>query len=396
MRGPILSLVVLFGLAAKPAEGHFANNDTLGGHMPARQGSERAFRPGCWRIDPAHDLLTIVVPVLSHPEELAKFEIQLRSLAEFFHGSSVKEMLLIVPAFGMTILEEFLQRHVIGHLHNLPMFTVVSDETTAPDLRGVKLQVDEQAEHDLPGYIRQQVLKLAISALIQTPFFLVLDTDIQFAHPFSAQDLFRTGVCSKTSPVCSLDGSIAFYAKTDVYDLKARTGDEQAWRASTASFLQLELPRNWLFAIGSTPQIFATDLARQLGPWLQQRFGVTRWQNFLLEGRTGMSRAERSWRMPWTEFNLYGLYSNHQAAWALYHSHGRLLQDRRIMSQADFEHWQPCIETFGGTFRRGRGFFSTVASQSKVSAAEVWDKVGPCFNHSHAAGQPPLAGVASY
>ena len=373
-----LQLLTVAHLLLGPALGYFPNEQTQEGNMPERKGSERLFQPKLWRVDSARGLLTIVLPLLPHHEELAMFEVQVKSMAALFNSSSVQEFVLIVPAAGLPALERFLQERILGHLTNLPIFTAVSDDAIAPDLRHARLRDSQLPDVGVPGWVKQQLLKLAVSGLVQTPYYLVLDTDILFATRFSALQLFRMSECSQIAPVCDTIGHVAFHAKTDVYDLAARSGNEQDWRASTAAFLQLELPGDLRFATGSTPQIYATDIAHQLGPWLQQRFGVTRWQSFLLDGLTGVFTEGNQWRMPWTEHNLYWLFAHHVGAWGLFHTHGHLLQDKCVWSEADFDGWQPCLHLSD----KRRGYFCTVASHLGISAAKVWKKLEPCISHS--------------
>ena len=292
-----------------------------------------------------------------------------------FNSSSIQEFVLIAPAAGLHAIEKLIKEHVTGLLGNLPLFTLVSDEAIAPDLRHTQLSLNM----GMPGWVKQQLLKLAVSSLVQTPFYLVLDTDVLFAHSFAALDLFHMSVCQPTSPVCDNSSRMAFHAKTDVYDAATQSSNEQRWRANTAAFLQLELPRDWKSATGSTPQLFATEIARQLGPWLQQRFGVTRWQHILLDGVAEVSTEGtlRRRSLPWTELNLYWLYSHHVSAWELYHTSGHVVQDSSVWSEANFEAWHPCSSTAD----RRQGLLAKVPSHLGLDASMVLRRLEPCIKN---------------
>ena len=55
------------------------------------------------------------------------------------------------------------------------------------------------------------------------------------------------------------------------------------WLLETSKTLQLVVPLDWRAALGVTPQIISTDIAQQLGSWIEHRFRVKSWTEYLLE-----------------------------------------------------------------------------------------------------------------
>ena len=55
------------------------------------------------------------------------------------------------------------------------------------------------------------------------------------------------------------------------------------WLLETSKTLQLSVPLDWRAALGVTPQIISTDVAQQLGAWIEHRFRQKSWTEYLLE-----------------------------------------------------------------------------------------------------------------
>lgn len=81
-------------------------------------------------------------------------------------------------------------------------------------------------ENSYPGWAKQGLVKLACAKLVQTPFYLLLDTDTFFVHHAKADDLFKQYLCTEFSPVCDKARKIGYQAKNDVYPLYHRTEDQ--------------------------------------------------------------------------------------------------------------------------------------------------------------------------
>ena len=97
-----------------------------------------------------------------------------------------------------------LQSFIIGHLPNLPVFTIVTDDECAPDVRNAT--VKDNHEVPIPGWVKQQLLKLAAAGLMQTPYYMVMDSDVFFTKHCKAEDLFKVSACTNSSLICDLHG----------------------------------------------------------------------------------------------------------------------------------------------------------------------------------------------
>lgn len=63
-----------------------------------------------------------------------------------------------------------------------------------------------------------------------------------------------------------------------------RNKAQHVWMRNSAQTLLLEVPIDWRFAIGVTPQILSRDIVLHMGQWIQQRFGDDySWREFLLQ-----------------------------------------------------------------------------------------------------------------
>ena len=54
------------------------------------------------------------------------------------------------------------------------------------------------------------------------------------------------------------------------------------WLLETSKALQLSVPLDWRAALGVTPQIVSSDIAQQLGSWIEHRFRQKSWTEYLL------------------------------------------------------------------------------------------------------------------
>ena len=57
-------------------------------------------------------------------------------------------------------------------------------------------------------------VKLSCAKIITTPYYLILDTDVLFIKPLTAQQLFKVSPCSHLSRVCDTSRHRAFQGVT--------------------------------------------------------------------------------------------------------------------------------------------------------------------------------------
>ena len=131
--------------------------------------------------------------------------------------------------------------------------------------------------------------------------------------------------------------------------------------------------------MGVTPQIFATDVPLQLSIFIQQRFGVTRWLQFLVDTLSLSFTEENGWKLPWTEYNLYWIFAHHVGVWDDYHTGTPVLQGNAVWTMDEFNSWDACKDTFEASHPPGEGFFSLVQSRMQIDPALIWSKMAPCL-----------------
>lgn len=370
-------------LTAQPGLGRF--RDTVPASGPGSingSAAELTFTPRKWRVDPDTSLLTLVQPIFPSEFELGQFHNQLRTLSHFFDSTSIKEFVLITPTDQAIHLETFLQDYIIGHLPNMPIFTLITDDECAPDVRNATMKGHTDVSlfgTPIPGWVKQQLLKLSAAGLMQTPYYMVMDSDVFFTKHFKAVDLFKVYDCTKESLICDTHGQFAYQARNDEFPIFSRNSDQKEWMRATAATLKLHVPLDWRVAMGVTPQIFATDVPLQLSIFIQRRFSVTRWLQFLIDALSDSFNEANGWKLPWTEYNLYWIFAHHVGVWDDYHTGVPVLQGNAIWTQSQFNSWDACKDTFEAETPPGEGFFSLVQSRMQIDPALIWAKMAPCL-----------------
>jgi len=95
-----------------------------------------------------------------------------------------------------------------------------------------------------------QVVKLACSFAVSTPYYLITDSDMFFLHPVGALDLMDQEECRPDSGVCDAKKAIAFRALNEMQPPVAK-GDAQAqWISNSAATLNVRRPAAHLLAFG--------------------------------------------------------------------------------------------------------------------------------------------------
>lgn len=116
---------------------------------------------------------------------------------------------------------------------------VIADELCAPELRQYELERIAGAESRyVDGWMKQQLVKLACSFAISTPFYLITDADMFFLHDLGALDLMEQTECGKTSGVCDKDAAIAFRALNEMQAPSASQA-QKAWISNSAATLNV-------------------------------------------------------------------------------------------------------------------------------------------------------------
>ena len=342
------------------------------------------YQAGDWKIESTRDLLSVLLPVIANHLETGYVRNQLRTFENFFDLSSLGAWIVVTPHDHLHKMQRFfsyeLHKDVPGIRPDL--FQVVEDGHCASEL------MPDSPYKDLtlwPGWTRQQVVKLACANLMQTPFYLVLDADVFVARHTQAPDLFVTQDCdSHLHNVCNADRSLSYRCKNDCYPMLGEQEDwHMRWWRNSAETLQLDVPFDWEYAIGVTPQILATDISLQLGQYIMHRFKVDSWVAFLLD--VFAEKNHHQWEAnhelqhdpAWTEYSIYYLFAKHAGVFERYHAAATVLQSSAVWTWEQYEQWEPCRDTFDSY----TGFLSLVQSNLKVPAETIWSKMQQCWQN---------------
>lgn len=116
---------------------------------------------------------------------------------------------------------------------------MIADELCAPELRQHELErIAGDSSQYVDGWMKQQLVKLACSFAISTPFYLITDADMFFLHDVGALDLIEQKECTEASGVCDTDKAIAFRALNEMQP--PEIGEAQrSWISSSAATLNV-------------------------------------------------------------------------------------------------------------------------------------------------------------
>ena len=338
-----------------------------------------------WSVDPAKgDLLTVVVPLKGSELELGYLRNQLESMDQLMEVSALREYLIIVPPKDLDRVKKFITpvAHSLPNILKFPI-RLVAETLCVPELLPDSAYASKLKHW--PGWLLQQIVKLASVELVETPYMLLLDADIFVGRPTHPVELFETGPCTSTSPVCDVDRETEYKGKIEGVPISVGDNYHFRWWANTATTLQLDVDfKEWDFALGVTPQVISTDLAKQLGHWIQNRFDVPSWRGYLLEIALAWDRHVASLRKPgewseepaFTEYALLYIYGLHAGNFFQYHSRTQLSMGNEVWYEEAWKAWDPCK---GISDSNGRGYFSLVQSRMEKDPDDILAKLQECW-----------------
>lgn len=196
---------------------------------------------------------------------------------------------------------------------------IVSDVHVVPELR------------DYPrrkGWYRQQDVKILSHRVADTPFVLLLDSDIVCSQgwnkpltAFLSADQSKVQTCTEPTRGKTFYGYSSGIrdATAKVFNLSIPRGQDQKGGGSRDSSSSNSV-------MGWTPQIFSTVILKSLEKFISQKVGMPYVQALMELGRpalcnrTADPRCSRPENRYWTEYFLYELAAKEQNLWHKYHS----------------------------------------------------------------------------
>jgi hypothetical protein len=280
-----------------------------------------------------------VLPLLL--KDYDRFEILNKSMKKFCSD-------LINTCWIVTKESEY--KELNKKIHNW-FYRVIPESLVIPELRFYRF-----IRRAPDGWQVQQLIKLAIAHMIETDFYLTLDSDVICIRHISPECLIRNG-----KAVITIEGALHLHPSwyKDAERLLGFSGSGLSHGVTPAILnkyavfaLQEFLTRkvNPLFRI---PSIFfsKTSIASQL---------IISWRSFLIRN------------IPWTEYSLYNTFLEGKNLFEKYHfrgGHDAIYDGHKSVWFK--EHWE------GWNFEEsisGKGFFLVIQSNTDIPAHLVWNK----------------------
>jgi hypothetical protein len=195
----------------------------------------------------------------------------------------------------------------------------------------------------VPGWYRQQLVKLAAADIVGSDFYLTLDADVICTRPTTAADLVRRG-----RGIC--DGR--------------RLGRHPDWHEWVERVLGIESRQT---EHGVTPAVLSRDCVHALARHLEERSEAA--------GRPDTWRGYLMRSTPWTEYALYTTYLEHAGLYDRYHLRvgSGAMYGNCVWSSEQYAGWDPAA-----SFDPDARFrFSVVQSTAGVPAEELAVRLQP-------------------
>ena len=333
------------------------------------------------KLSSLNGLLSVLETVEATPDSLGRLQNQLKTLFAFFDISSLAEFIFVTSDEDAASVKQTVQEVTGQHQQT----TVSADFFRYLTYSECTEELDASSKlyTGASTPLKQQVVRLSCARHIRTPFYVNLDTEAFFTRSSNAMSFFKESKCHPYSAVCNSNATLSYQAANDIYPISERGAEQQAVLLASAALLRLEVALDWRPAIGVMPQVFGTELAKQVGVYVQNKFQVKSWQSYLLDQAhpDKLSRrllSEASGDAPvWDAYNVYWLFATRACVFENFHVPGSVLQASAVWSAEAFRAWKPCQDTFQQPPKQG--VVSLVHPSTNVSPADVWARIEPCL-----------------
>lgn len=247
-------------------------------------------------VAPLQDSLSFGLPVSARKtgrdvRDYARLEILLRSMRQSEAFNQMDGFWIITPPDEVSAVSV-----VVNRLLNDPRVVVISELELCPILekgtvpRSFYLSRfwDAPLSRAVPGWHKQQFLKLAISTLVRTKYYLTLDADLICVRPMRMTDLVRDG-----KAVCGVE-TVNDYREIYKPGFVAREiktkGQRVAWAERILGQRRSGTCDGQYYS--ETPVLMSTSGVRDLLAFLESKYQMP-WATALVRS------------LPWTEYPLY-------------------------------------------------------------------------------------------
>ncbi len=220
-------------------------------------------------------MFSLVIPIGPQHDNLRRFcEIALPSYQRFLNLHSIATIHIVVPA---TITDQ-----VSDYIHLTTTSTALANRivvwTDEEVLNGTGVVVE-----DVPGWVRQQLIKLHIVSKITTKYYIPIDADHFLVHPLDVRDLIVNGRAVYSAEPWQTSNGVQYSQNSN-------------WWTQSCALLQqpLYVVESDQHLMGVTPQILYSHVVRDLLAHLRQLYGVSYVHNMVAN--------------KFTEFTLYWIF----------------------------------------------------------------------------------------
>lgn len=327
-------------------------------------------------------ILSVLETVEATPDNLGRLTNQLKTFLAFFEISSLAQFIFVTSEADAASVKQTVQEVTGQHRQTTVPADFFRYLTYAECTE--ELDVSSKRYTGASTPLKQQLVRLSCAQHIRTPFYVNLETEAFFTRSSNAMSFFKESKCHPYSAVCNSDSTHSYQAANDIYPISERGAEQQAVLLGSAALLRLEVALDWRPAIGVMPQVFGTELAKQFGVYVQNKFQVKSWQSYLLDqahpDKLSHRRlsSESSGDAPvWDAYNVYWLFATRACVFENFHVPGSVLQASAVWSAEAFRAWKPCQDTFQQPPKQG--VVSLVHPSTNVSPTDVWAKIEPCL-----------------
>lgn len=273
--------------------------------------------------------------------DLKRCDILFSSLSHFAKRNLFEQILVVVPSKDRRSISDCIMRS-----KNLPL-VIVDENEILPQFKEFP---------EVGGWYRQQIIKLFAANMVNTEFYLTLDSDVVLCKPLGLDQLLIDGR-ALIEPLAR-----SFYPR---------------WWPGSAELLGLindpEAP-----GMSITPALLSATVCRQLFQDIGERFNRD-WAYVLLE------KAHAHLRDPgtvlgWTEYTLYYLTLEHHGVFDQFHFRPKVGDQRLLCSESV---WYPDdVKTLNMSAyfeRKNVGIFAVFQSTSGLPIRRLKNEVQKYF-----------------
>ena len=331
-----------------------------------------------------HGILSFLETVEATEGSLGRLQNQLKTFFALFDISSLAEFVIVTSDEDAEAVKKIVQ-DVANQYQQVTIPSDLFRFLTHSDC-SEELAPSSKAYTGPSSASKHQLLRLACAQHIKTAYYANLETEIFFTRQSNALSFFKESNCHSYSAVCNSDKTLSYQAANDIYPILERGAEQQALLLGSAALLRLEVAIDWRPAIGVMPQVFSTDVAKQLGSYIQNKFQVNSWQAFLLDQAHPDKLTVSSRRTlldvfgaepVWDAYNVYWLFATRACVFENFHVPGSVLQATAVWSAENFYAWSPCTDTFHQPPKLG--VVSLVHPSTNIVPSEIWDRIQSCL-----------------